>query len=94
MLQKNSGQRSLQGNIIAIMTPGQIEFTYNADDLNALMVYLSQERMAMYMKAVIHAKDLTDRTRKALRRYEYNTAVSEALYPVIQGFEVASYSGI
>lgn len=43
----------------------------------------------MYMKAVVYAKDLTDRTRKGLRRYEYNTSLSEALYPVIQGFEVA-----
>jgi len=43
----------------------------------------------MYMKAVPYAKDITDRTRKALRKYEYNTRVSEAFYPVLQGFEVA-----
>jgi hypothetical protein len=72
-----------------MMAPGQIDFNYSADDLNALFVYLSAERMAMYMKAVLYAKDITDRTRKALRRYEYNTAMSEALYPVIQGFEIA-----
>jgi hypothetical protein len=76
-------------NTIKIMAPGQIDFTYSANDLNALFVYLSAERMAMYMKAVAYAKDITDRTRKALRRYEYNTAMSEAFYPVIQGFEVA-----
>jgi hypothetical protein len=71
------------------MAPGQIEFTYSASDLNELIVYLSPERLAMYMKAVPYAKDITDRTRKALRRYEYNTSVSEAFYPVLQGFEVA-----
>jgi hypothetical protein len=71
------------------MAPGQIEFTYSANDLNGLLVYLSPERLAMYMKAVTYAKDITDRTRKALRKYEYNTRLSEALYPVIQGFEVA-----
>lgn len=89
MLWKSSGQGSLQRDIIASMTPGQIEFTYSAEDLAELVVYLSAERIAMYMKAVVYAKDLTDRTRKALRRYEYNTAISEAFYPVIQGFEVA-----
>lgn len=71
------------------MAPGQIKFAYSADDLNGILVFLSPERLAMYMKAVTAARDITDRTRKALRRYERNTALSEALYPVIQGFEVA-----
>jgi hypothetical protein len=76
------------------MMPGQVEFTYSADDLNALLLYLSPERLAMYMKAVQYAKDLTDRTRKALKRYEYNTQLSQALYPVIQGFEVTLRNAI
>lgn len=81
-------------DIIKIMAPGQVDFNYSADDLNTLFIYLSAERMAMYMKAVTSAKDITDRKRKALRRYEHNTAISEAFYPVIQGFEVALRNAI
>jgi len=71
------------------MMISQMPFTYSADELDVLTTYLSAERLAMYMKAVRFATDLTDRKRKAVRRYEYNTSLAEALYPVLQGFEVA-----
>lgn len=58
-------------------------FTYNTSRINALELALSTERLAKYVKAV--GGDKTE----ALRRYVFNTTVSEALYTPLQGLEIA-----
>jgi Abi-like protein len=42
----------------------------------------------MYIASVRGAKDPTERLRKATKLYEGNTTLSEAMYTVMQGFEV------
>ena len=60
----------------------QAAFSYHEHEINALEVGMSPERFLGYVHA---AKG--DRL-FALKLYERNTALSESLYGVIQGFEV------
>src|SRR4029450_9156469 len=60
----------------------QEKFTYDDDALNALERSISLERLAPY-------SGLAQGNRKyAVSLYEWNTRLSEALYGIIQGFEV------
>lgn len=61
---------------------GQAAFSYEEHEINALEIGLSPERFLGYVNA---AKG--DRL-SAVKLYERNTDLSEALYGVVQGFEV------
>lgn len=65
------------------MPNGQAEFAYSDDNLVTCEKYLSSERLAAYRD--IARGDLWI----AIRLYERNTELSEALYGVIQGLEVS-----
>lgn len=69
-------------NNIVRMTTGQPKFTYDEASLDRIIVYLSIERLAAYL--ILTRKD----RERAIRLYERNTELSEALYGVVQGLEV------
>jgi|SRR5271166_3866353 len=61
----------------------QIDFAYSPEELEGLKRALSQERLGSYLA-------LSDNNlREAIRLYERNTSLSEALYGLLQGLEVA-----
>jgi hypothetical protein len=64
------------------MTNGQPKFTYDEASLDRIIKYLSIERLAVYL--ILTRKD----RERAIRLYERNTELSEALYGVVQGLEV------
>lgn len=57
-------------------------FTYSEGQMKSLLRAISADRFSSYLAA-----EKGD-TRSAIRNYELNTALSEALYGVLQGFEV------
>jgi hypothetical protein len=61
----------------------QVVFPYKAIHINALEITLSPDRFGRYINDV--GGDKTG----ALRRYVFNTAVSEAFYTPLQGLEVS-----
>jgi hypothetical protein len=65
------------------MPPSQGRFQYTDDQISAIEKALSPERLAGYIKIAQGDK------RQAIRLYERNTSLSEALYGVIQGLEIA-----
>ena len=67
---------------------GQPEFQYDAESLVVIEKYLSPERLAAYVN---YARG---DTWVAVRLYERNTEVSEALYGVIQALEVTLRNAI
>ena len=70
------------------MPPSQDAFVYTEEILDIFEKYLSVERLAGYY-------DLARRDRwVAIRLYERNTELSEALYGVIQGLEVTLRNAI
>ena len=58
-------------------------FPYNDNQINALEISLSPERLARYIKEVGGSKA------DAIRRYVYNTAISEAFYTPLHGLEIS-----
>ncbi len=61
----------------------QADFTYSPEELERLKQSLSQERLGSYLA-------LSDNNlREAISLYERNTSLSEALYGLLQGLEVA-----
>jgi hypothetical protein len=64
------------------MANGQLKFAYDPAGVEALIKCLSTERLAAYF---VMAKKNPER---AIRLYERNTELSEALYGVVQGLEV------
>jgi hypothetical protein len=58
------------------------EFTYTAEQLRAVESTLSAERLGEYLRRA------DGNAERAVRLYEDNTALSEAMYGVLQGFEV------
>jgi hypothetical protein len=58
-------------------------FTYTDDQLAALQKTLSAERMQPYMLLANNDRRL------ALKLYEWNTALSESFYGLLQGLEIA-----
>jgi hypothetical protein len=60
----------------------QVEFMYGSKELEAIRQSLSEERLNSYM--ALAANDL----REAIRLYERNSSLSEALYGLLQGLEV------
>jgi hypothetical protein len=71
----------IENNIVK-MANGQLKFTYDEASLDRLIKYLSIERLAAYL--ILTKKD----RERAIRLYERNTELSEALYGVVQGLEV------
>jgi len=70
------------------MAANQSNFVYDQGPLNALERALSVERLSPYL-------DLAEGDRKyAIHLYEWNTKVSEALYGIVQGFEVCLRNAI
>jgi hypothetical protein len=69
-------------NNIVVMANGQLKFTYDEASLDRIIKYLSIERLAAYL--ILTKKD----RERAIRLYERNTELSEALYGVVQGLEV------
>lgn len=69
-------------------------FSYTDAQLETLTTYISLERLRMYIAAIRNFTDSTDRLRRALKLYEKNTAYCEALYTVMQGFEVTFRNAI
>ena len=74
--------KAYRENTIREMANGQPRFNYDSASLEALVKYLSRERLAAYF---VMAKKVPER---AIRLYERNTELSEALYGVVQGLEV------
>jgi hypothetical protein len=70
------------------MTPGQRQFTYTRQQIDSLKKGLSFDRFSTYLKMAGGDEE------KAIRRYEINTALSEALYGVLQGFEIVLRNSI
>lgn len=66
----------------------QLEFTYDPVSLETLIKYISLDRLATYF---VMAKG---NPVGAIRLYERNTELSEALYGVIQGLEVTSRNAV
>jgi hypothetical protein len=60
----------------------QEAFTYSAEELESIMRSLSRERLGPYL--ALTADDLC----QAIRLYERNTSLSEALYGLLQGIEI------
>jgi hypothetical protein len=58
-------------------------FLYTAPEIAKLKASLSPERLSTYLQ-LSKGVEL-----EAIRHYEVNTAFSESLYGVLQGFEVA-----
>ena len=75
-------------NNVETMTVGQVPFTYTESELATLVEFISPERLQMYIASVRYSSGPVDRLRKGIRLYERNTALSEVLYTVVQGFEV------
>ena len=61
----------------------QEEFAYSAGELDSIRQSLSQERLGPYLG--LAANDLHE----AIRLYERNTSLSEALYGLLQGLEIS-----
>jgi hypothetical protein len=70
------------------MPNGQEGFVYSNDHLSIIEKYLSPERLAEYFTLAKGKRFL------AIKFYERNTELSEALYGVIQGFEVTLRNAI
>jgi hypothetical protein len=66
----------------------QALFSYQEHEINTLEIGLSAERFSGYLTAT-----QGDRF-QAIKRYERNTVLSEALYGVVQGFEVVFRNGL
>lgn len=64
------------------MENSQRSFEYTPDQLDRLKTGLSLERFSTYLKMTGGDE------KRAIRRYEHNTALSEAMYGVLQGFEI------
>lgn len=61
----------------------QLPFAYTSEELEKVKEALSEERLGPYL--TLAGSDL----REAIRLYERNTALSEALYGLLQGLEVS-----
>lgn len=61
----------------------QADFTYSPEELEKIKQALSQERLGSYL--ALSNNNLFE----AIRLYERNTSISEALYGLLQGLEVA-----
>jgi hypothetical protein len=70
------------------MAESQEMFTYSDENQQTIVQYISSERLVAYFSMVRNPKDSADKRRKAINLYERNTQISEALYGVMQGFEV------
>ena len=64
------------------MQISQSHFAYSGDNIDALVKYLSTERLAAYFSMAKRSME------GAIKLYERNTELSEALYGVVQGLEV------
>lgn len=76
------------------MANGQPAFPYTDEQLQTLTTYVSLERLRMYITSIKDFTDQSDRLRKAIKLYEKNTAYCEAMYTVVQGFEVTFRNAI
>ncbi len=65
------------------MAENQHFFTYTNEQLDSLVITLSTDRLTPYVNAA------NGERLHAIRLYEWNTAISESLYGVLQGLEVA-----
>ena len=79
---------------IKLMADGQLPFPYTESQLQTLTMYISSERLQMYIASVRLVKDPVMRLRQAIKLYEKNTLLSEAMYTVMQGFEVTFRNAI
>jgi hypothetical protein len=80
--------QSLQSQDTTAGQGGQAEFVYSETVLNRFDKYLSNERLAAYLTQARGDKWV------AIRLYERNTQISEALYGVVQGLEVCLRNAI
>lgn len=87
-MQEQGPHQSLQGKNITAMADGQVGFQLSEETLALFDKYLSVERLAAYS-----AQARGDR-QTAIRLYERNTELSEALYGVVQGLEVSLRNAI
>jgi hypothetical protein len=76
------------------MPIGQPAFQYTQPQLLALSKLISHPRLQHYYGIVRKSSDQEDRLRKAVHLYESNTLYSEAMYTVVQGFEVTLRNAI
>jgi hypothetical protein len=81
-------------NNISRMADGQPQFLYTDAQLQTLTTYISYERLRNYIASIKDYENATDRLRKAIKLYEKNTTYCEAMYTVMQGFEVTFRNAI
>jgi hypothetical protein len=67
------------------MSAGQTTFSYSAAQLKQLELILSKERLSSYAKAT---------PEETIKNYERNTILSEAVYGLLQGVEIAVRNSI
>ncbi|MGH9600154.1 MAG: Abi family protein [Terracidiphilus sp.] len=70
------------------MANGESNFAYDPPDLDTLVKYISVERLAAYLAKTKASPE------RAVRLYERNTELSEALYGVVQAFEITLRNAI
>lgn len=70
------------------MASPKTAFTYNPAALDTLVKYISVDRLAAYLALTRAIPE------RAIRLYERNTELSEALYGVVQGFEITLRNAI
>jgi Abi-like protein len=71
------------------MPDGQPPYEYTRARLQHLLAVVSQDRIMPYYKAIRRTTDQYERLQKAFGLYEKNTSYSEAMYPILQGFEIS-----
>jgi hypothetical protein len=71
------------------MPNSQTPYEYTKARTLKLLGPLSQDRIMPYYSAIHRTPDKYERLQKAFKLYEKNTEYSEAMYPVLQGFEIA-----
>jgi hypothetical protein len=70
------------------MANSEAEFTYDPTAIDTLVKYISVDRLAAYLALTEAIPE------RAIRLYERNTQLSEALYGVVQGFEITLRNAI
>ena len=71
------------------MPDGQAPYLYTKERMQKLLSVVSQDRIMPYYKAIHRTTDQIERLKSAFKLYERNTSYSEALYPILQGFEIS-----
>jgi len=64
-------------------------YPYTKAQVLKLLAVVSQDRIMPYYRLIHRTPDKYERLAKAFKLYERNTSYSEAMYPILQGFEIS-----